>query len=81
MRGQMCMWAPDRIDKPITSASSCSAAVTICSGVCRKARVDHFHPGVAERPGDDFRAPVVTVEPWFGNDYANPTVHPNLSGS
>ena len=35
-RGQMCMCAPDRIDSPITSASSCSAALTICSGVCRR---------------------------------------------
>ena len=35
-RGQMCMCAPDRIDRPMTSASSCSAAATICSGVCRR---------------------------------------------
>ena len=32
-RGQMCMCAPDRMDKPMASASSCSAAATICSGV------------------------------------------------
>ena len=28
-----------------------------------EARVDHLHPGVAQRPGDDLRAPVVAVEP------------------
>ena len=34
-RGQIELCAPERIDSPMTSASSCIAAATICSGVCR----------------------------------------------
>ncbi len=32
-RPNCVIWAPERIDRPIPSASSCSAAATICSGV------------------------------------------------
>ena len=35
-RGTSVMWAPDRIESPTASASSCSTVSTICSGVwCR----------------------------------------------
>src|SRR6267154_1302409 len=33
-RGTMALWAPERIDSPITCTSSCSDAFTIISGVC-----------------------------------------------
>src|ERR1044071_1320527 len=33
--GKRTLCAPERIDKPIASTSSCTAAATICSGVCR----------------------------------------------
>ena len=29
--------------------------------------IDHFHAGVSERGGDDFRAAVVSVETWLGD--------------
>ena len=35
-RGTIALCAPERIDSPITCTSSCSAALTIISGVCRK---------------------------------------------
>ncbi len=35
MGGTNSMWAPDRIDSPTTSTSSCSADSTIICGVCR----------------------------------------------
>ncbi len=34
-RGTMALCAPERIERPITCTSSCSAAFTIISGVCR----------------------------------------------
>jgi hypothetical protein len=33
--GSSVMWAPDRIERPTTSTSSCRAADTIISGVWR----------------------------------------------
>ena len=36
IRLQMGRWAPDRMDRPMTSVSSCAAAATICSGLCRR---------------------------------------------
>ena len=45
-------------------------------GSLPQAGVDDFHPGIAERPGDDLRAPIVTVEPRFGDNDPNPAVHP-----
>src|SRR5436190_1847549 len=33
--GKRTLCAPDRIESPIASTSSCTAAATICSGVCR----------------------------------------------
>src|SRR3954468_1656001 len=33
--GAIWLWAPDRMDSPMTSASSCSAAAAIISGVWR----------------------------------------------
>ena len=64
------MCAPDRIDRPMTSASSCSAAVDDLLGRLAEAGVDHFHAGIAQRARDDLGAAVVPVEPRLGNDDA-----------
>ena len=74
-RGQMCMCAPDRIDRPMTSASSCSAARDDLLRRLAQARVDHLHAGVAQRPGDDLGAAVVAVEARLGDDDADFLIH------
>jgi hypothetical protein len=33
-----------------------------------QARVDHFHPGISQRSGDDFGAAVVAVEAGLGDE-------------
>ena len=66
-RGQMCMWAPERIERPMTSASSCSAADDDLLRGLAEARVDDLHPGVAKRAGDHLGASVVSVEARLGN--------------
>ena len=43
--------------------------------------VDDLHAGVAQRPGDDLRAPVVPIEPRLGNDDPNPAAHPGPSAA
>ena len=40
-----------------------------------EAGVDHLHTRVAERPGDDLGAAVVSVEAGLGDDHANPLPH------
>jgi hypothetical protein len=37
-------------------------------GSLAEAGVDHFHPGVAQRAGDDFGAPIVAVEAGLGDN-------------
>ena len=56
------MCAPERIERPTRSTSSCNATEAMASGFCRMPGVDHLEPGVAQRPGDELRAPVVPVE-------------------
>ena len=74
-RGQMCMCAPDRIDRPITSASSCSAADDDLLGRLAQAGVDHFHAGVAQRARNHLGAAIVPVEPRLGDDDSNFLTH------
>ena len=66
-RGAMCLCAPERIDRPMTSASSCSAADDDLLGRLAQAGVDHLHAGVAQRAGDHLGAPVVAVEAGLGD--------------
>src|SRR5437763_13944388 len=40
-----------------------------------QARVDDLEPGIAQRPGDHLRAPVVPVEAGFGDDDAVAPLH------
>jgi hypothetical protein len=40
-----------------------------------KTGIDHFHPGVPQRSGNDLCAAVVTVESYFGNQNADGSVH------
>src|SRR5207248_10830356 len=40
-----------------------------------QARVDDLEPGIAQRPGDHLRAPVVAVEAGFGDDDAVAPLH------
>ena len=65
------MWAPDRIERPTTSTSSCTAAVAIISGRLVQPGVDHLHPGVAQRGGHHLGAAVVPVEPRLGHEHAD----------
>ena len=62
------MCAPERTDRPTASASSWMAVSTICSGRLVQAGVDDLHAGVAQRPGDHLRAPVVPVQAGLGDD-------------
>ena len=64
----MWLWAPDRIDRPMTSASSCSAADDDLLGRLAQAGVDDFHAGVAQRARDDLGAAIVPVEPRLRDD-------------
>ena len=34
--------------------------------------IDHFHPGVAQRAGDDFDAAVMSVKPRLGEKHSYP---------
>ena len=78
-RGQIELCAPDRIDKPITSASSCSAAATICSGVCRRP-VNHLHAGAAQR-ARYLGAAIVPVQARLGDHHASFGLHHRRSRS
>ena len=40
-----------------------------------QARVDHLEAGIAQRPGDHLRAPIVTVEAGLGDDDAVAPLH------
>src|SRR4030095_6675521 len=40
-------------------------------GSLPETRIDHFHPGVPQGPGDDLGTAVVAVKSRFGNDYAD----------
>ena len=63
------MWAPERMEMPMASASSWMAASTTCSGGLVEARVDDLHPGVAQGAGDDLGPPVVPVEANLGDNH------------
>src|SRR5262245_30514045 len=39
-------------------------------GCLAKAGIDDFHPGIAQRPGDDLGAAIMTIETGLGNDDA-----------
>jgi len=60
------MWAPDRIERPTTSTSSCKAAVTIISG-SGAGRVDDLETLVAQAAREHFGAAVVAVEAGLRN--------------
>ncbi len=53
----------------MTSTSSCMAVVTICSGVCLQAGIDHFHPRIPQGVANHLDAPVVSVQAGFGRQY------------
>ena len=67
--GTSVMCAPDRIDRPTTSTSSWSAAVTIISGVWRRPGVDDLEALVAEPAGEHLRAAIVAVEAGLGDQH------------
>ena len=65
------MCAPDRIERPTTSTSSCSAASAIISGRLAQPGVDDLEPLVAQAAGEDLRAAVVAVEAGLGDEDAD----------
>ena len=67
-RGQMCMCAPDRIDRPIDVGVLLQRRGDDLLGRLAQAGVDHLHAGVAQRARDHLRAAVVAVEARLGDD-------------
>ena len=65
------MCAPDRIDKPDRVGVLLDDGLDDLLRRLVQARVDDLHTGVAQRPGDDLRAAVVTVESGLGDDDAD----------
>ena len=73
--GTRVMWAPERIERPTTSASSCTTVAAICSGRLVQSGVDDLHARVAQAAGDDLRPAVVAVEAGLGDDDTDRAVH------
>ena len=69
------MCAPESSDRPTASASSCRTVSAICSGRLVQPGVDDLEPAVAQRPGDDLGAPIVTVEAGLRDDDSVPALH------
>jgi hypothetical protein len=66
--------APERMESPITSTSSCTAADAIMAGVWRKP-VNDFHTRITKYAGNNLSTTIVSIEPSFGNQ------NPNFLGS
>ena len=79
MRGTSVMCAPERIEMPTASASSWMRRLDDLLRRLVKAGVDDLHAGVAQRPGDDLGAAIVTVEARLGDDHADGPTHTKAS--
>ena len=62
------MWAPDRMDRPMTSASSSMRGVDDGLGRLPQAQIDDFHARLDQGPGDDLGPAVVAVQARLGDD-------------
>ena len=67
-RGQMCMCAPERIDRPIDVGVLLERSGDDLLGRLAQARVDDLHAGVAQRARDHLGAAIVPVEAGLGDD-------------
>ena len=76
------MWAPERIESPTTSTSSCSRDLGDHLGRLVEARVDDLHTVIAQHARDGLRAAVVTVETGFADQhsYLAFAIAPSFSG-
>jgi hypothetical protein len=66
------MCAADKELMPTTSTSSWIAVPTTASGVCLSPVKDDFHPGIAQRMGDDGHADRVRVEAELREQHPDP---------
>ena len=75
MRGIMVLCAPERIEMPMASTSSCTRGVDNLLRGLPQAGVDDFHPRIAQGARHNLGPPVVAVQAGFGNQNSNSFVH------